>query len=478
MSKAILVKLLQETIDMVSVDRKFDKAYRKARSDMKQHSFRVHYRTIIKQIKTQLSFQYAKTKLDKYSEFTSLSPEKRKMIDKIIEEEAKKIASEANKGALADISSFNGRNENSRIDLQGGSYVFTVTAFISSEDRPMIKTWAGGQEIPQSVFSRMQSYYTAQLRSSEQVIYKALSIKGKRAEEILLDLGHRDETAVSLQQANDAQAFFREGYQDDLKDVGITSRDLRNLGIDISVSKSSNLSIDVIKIFLQSMSANRSAGSKDAQKGPKAVMRKMLADAIVRAENSNARWTKAKGSDSRIDIEKKKVIKSFDKSVKKRSNVKKKSVDTKIKLSKVSKTSVKKEKAKITKAPSSQFNLGKLSAAPKSRKTKNANSSVALVALINARLPATVAENMGEPSLVNRTGRFANSVRVVEATQTKQGFPSIGYTYQKNPYQVFEDGAGAPPWANGQRDPRKLIDKSIREIAAELLVGRFYTRRV
>jgi hypothetical protein len=85
---------------------------------------------------------------------------------------------------------------------------------------------------------------------------------------------------------------------------------------------------------------------------------------------------------------------------------------------------------------------------------------------------------MGEPALVNRTGRFASSVRVMEVGKTQQGYPSIGYTYQKNPYQVFEDGAGVPPWANGKRDPRQLIDRSIREIAAELLTGRFYTRRI
>ena len=64
------------------------------------------------------------------------------------------------------------------------------------------------------------------------------------------------------------------------------------------------------------------------------------------------------------------------------------------------------------------------------------------------------------------------------ATTDSQGFPSIGYTYDKNPYQIFEPGAGKSPWATPDRDPRKIIDRSIREIAAELLTGRFYTRRV
>ena len=85
---------------------------------------------------------------------------------------------------------------------------------------------------------------------------------------------------------------------------------------------------------------------------------------------------------------------------------------------------------------------------------------------------------MQEPGLENRTGRFANSVEITDIVQTAKGFPSIGYTYQRDPYQVFEDGGGAAPWANGQRDPRRLIDRSIRELAVQFAIGRFYTRRV
>ena len=100
-----------------------------------------------------------------------------------------------------------------------------------------------------------------------------------------------------------------------------------------------------------------------------------------------------------------------------------------------------------------------------------------LIALLNQRLPAAIRANMGEPALVNRTGRFADSVRVTDVTTTNQGYPSIGYTYQLNPYQVFEIGTGRAPWATQGRDPRILIDRTIREIAAEFAIGRFYTRR-
>jgi hypothetical protein len=69
-------------------------------------------------------------------------------------------------------------------------------------------------------------------------------------------------------------------------------------------------------------------------------------------------------------------------------------------------------------------------------------------------------------------------VRLTDVAQTRQGFLSFGYTYDKEPYQVFEMGVGKAPWASNDRDPRKLIDASIREIAMELALGRFYTRRV
>ena len=85
---------------------------------------------------------------------------------------------------------------------------------------------------------------------------------------------------------------------------------------------------------------------------------------------------------------------------------------------------------------------------------------------------------MGAPGLENRTGTFASSVRVTDVSQTAQGFPSVGYSYQKNPYQVFEVGRGTAPWAPTARDPRTLIDASIREVAQQLAVGRFTTRRV
>ncbi len=104
-----------------------------------------------------------------------------------------------------------------------------------------------------------------------------------------------------------------------------------------------------------------------------------------------------------------------------------------------------------------------------------ASMPLKIMVMLNSQLPSVVEKNMQPPALEKRTGRFAASTRVTDVATTAQGFPSIGYTYQKNPYQTFETGFKQ---GSSERDPRKLIDKSIREIAVQFALGRLYTRRV
>lgn len=111
-------------------------------------------------------------------------------------------------------------------------------------------------------------------------------------------------------------------------------------------------------------------------------------------------------------------------------------------------------------------------------KAKQSSTSIAnILGILNQRLPTRVAENMGSPRLNMRTGRFAGSVRAVDVNITRQGYPSIGYTYQRDPYEVFEASSGTR-FSDRVRDPRSLIDYSIRQIAAEMAIGTLYTRRV
>jgi len=105
-------------------------------------------------------------------------------------------------------------------------------------------------------------------------------------------------------------------------------------------------------------------------------------------------------------------------------------------------------------------------------------SAMNIQAILDQRIKQQVQDNMGEGgALVNRTGRFAQSVTVEKVMQSRQGVLTAFYTYMKAPYQTFERG-----YAQGslRRDPRKLINRSIREIAMETLNHKLpiRTRRV
>ena len=101
--------------------------------------------------------------------------------------------------------------------------------------------------------------------------------------------------------------------------------------------------------------------------------------------------------------------------------------------------------------------------------------------ILNKKLPATIRDNMGHPALQNVSGRLANSVRVekVNPVLGRNKRSTIQYSYDTDPYQVFETGGrGDSRWATAARDPRVLIDKSIREIAAETMMTKFVTQRL
>ena len=84
--------------------------------------------------------------------------------------------------------------------------------------------------------------------------------------------------------------------------------------------------------------------------------------------------------------------------------------------------------------------------------------------LINKRLPAEVRRQMGRPALINQTGRFSNSTQVTQFRETAAGI-SGEYTYQRNPYETFEN-TGSRTWPNGY-NPKPLIAKSIRNLALQ-----------
>lgn len=149
-------------------------------------------------------------------------------------------------------------------------------------------------------------------------------------------------------------------------------------------------------------------------------------------------------------------------------------------LKKTKSSSRKAKKVSLTKKGKSPRSTTQAKAIAATKRKRAATTGIsarplALIGIINRQLPQQVAANMGYPYLEYKTGRFASGTRITEAITTAKGFISFGYTYDKFPYQTFEPG-----YAQGDinRDPRKIIDRSIREIAAQFALGRFYTRRV
>lgn len=105
-------------------------------------------------------------------------------------------------------------------------------------------------------------------------------------------------------------------------------------------------------------------------------------------------------------------------------------------------------------------------------------SLTSLQTLINANLQHVISANMGDQpypggqrKILNyRTGRFASSATVQRLTQSREGMITAFYSYMKHPYQTFQPGfaQGSPE----SRDPKLLISKSIREIAATMVGNR------
>lgn len=244
----------------------------------------------------------------------------------------------------------------------------------------------------------------------------------------------------------------------------------QTLGINLSIKKVDKLDTIIIKI--ESSSVNRSRGQKQGLRSRK--LRRKIKQFLA----NKANLKDLAGSDSIKDRKIKETTNAVLDPFREKKNIKVSGARKVIKKSS-SNTVTKKVKPTIKSKKTSVKVTAKVRRQKKREIAKQspASSMLQMIGLMNKKLPETVRKNMGEPGLVNRTGRFAESVQVTEVTQTPKGFPSVGYTYMKDPYQVFEEGSRGS-WSNGYRDPRELIDRSIREIAAELAIGRLYTRRV
>ena len=285
----------------------------------------------------------------------------------------------------------------------------------------------------------------------------------------LMEGGHMEGEGILESRIADAiDTAINKNYTSKAKREVLMSN-LEALGIDLKVVRDD--STESFIFTTESRVGNQEAGFASAK--DKAKLMRQLRAAIERL-NVKTPIAGLKGSDSPAQRYEKKTTKAVLTKFTKINGVTVSKIP-KVKNSKRSAGSSK--KGKLTKNPA--LNLGKVAVPkvklPSPKAQKSPYSIASYIGVFNQQLPGVVAKNMIPPALQYQTGRFASSVRVTDITQTAQGFPSVGYTYMRNPYETFEQGNAQ---GSVQRDPRKLIDKSIREIAVQFAIGRFYTRRV
>ena len=290
-------------------------------------------------------------------------------------------------------------------------------------------------------------------------------------------LEHANLEGISESQVSDAlvQALATQTTEEELIGEAELKQFLQNSNIDLRVVRESNTG--TMRVFIGSKVGNYKE-AKDARR-----RRKELTDLVKElrktVEETGEKIIGLPGSPSFLDLKRKEAIKKVVDPIKKRNPKAKVKISENLK-EKGSKTDLqtKNKLVSTTLGKGLKSVSGRAPNRPSRRVQKGVSSSpLAMIKMINAKLPRVVAGNMGSPALENRTGRFAGSVRVVDAQVTPKGFTSFGYTYQRDPYGVFESTSGTR-FASPERDPRVLIEGSIREIAQEMAIGRFFTRRV
>jgi hypothetical protein len=303
-----------------------------------------------------------------------------------------------------------------------------------------------------------------------------ISVAEQRADDILTDISNQLE-AIETPDMGYITSYFR-----DMPDIAITILKEVKFRRNEIVSKGLNQNFTVVMTTIHSSKDNQSRGASEDKR-----ILDTLAPELEKAIKKHD-WANQKGSKSYVDnaltVLAYSSIHTLTKG--KRGKLKKSSLPkgdgpSTSKGAGVAKSSGQKQphkritgrgaKSKIKTPKAAKGSPPTLQAGP--RKT----NWLQLLPLINAKLTDQVMRNMKSPRLNNRTGRFAQSAKVINVEQTRQGFPSFVFDYERDPYDVFDRTLGRAPWNTPQRDPRALVDTSVREIVREMAIGRFFTRR-
>lgn len=279
----------------------------------------------------------------------------------------------------------------------------------------------------------------------------------------LFDLGHIEGSSVAEQRVQAALSKFTK-----VDSSGLNSKELDTI-ISLAISTKEKSGGQVVgKDFIvtvadESFRTNQLKGSIEEKEFLNSAQ--TLLTSFV---TNNIDWANQKGSNSAVDIVIAELTKTAIKS------------GAKAKNPKVSKP--KSERVKITKKTKGKkpvalnLDVDPIDSIPTDNK-KSAKNWNSLISIINAKLTSKVLENMKFPRLVNRTGTFAGSAKVVGVEISKAGNPTFVFDYERNPYDVFDKTVGKEPWNTPTRDPSTLVSMSIREIVRGLATERFYTRR-
>jgi hypothetical protein len=151
------------------------------------------------------------------------------------------------------------------------------------------------------------------------------------------------------------------------------------------------------------------------------------------------------------------------KEIKKSRKGKKKVGDTFLPVAKEAKVK-KPKKAKKGKVKAQQTKKGPTYAGLAAAALAAPQMTVPMVAQLNLMLKEAVIDEMYTPRLVNRTGQFAASARIMGVTPAG----ALAYTYRKSPYRVFSTSEGSSPWnSRRERDPGFIISQAINSVTKE-----------
>lgn len=437
--------------------------FRKEKADHRPHTFRLSATSLYEEIITEL-----KSTKSKGRDIT-ITPD----IDSAVRKGSKDFVSSLSTKLKTLSKSPTIRFSKNASELTSTNIVFT---FVTLEGRNInLKPW---EKDPGVTFERIKVEYEPEVTKIFNDLKQVIKDSGQKLggeKSKFLHLSHKEGEGVFETALAEA---YNEALAASIGEAGSApasiDADLAKLGLDLGIRR--NTDTGIMEVFLGGASRNEAEGRASGK--VKTALTKKIKEILTSGRLEDVR--DLEGSDSFTTKKRKQTIETVVSSFEKLKNTKvvKKENTTRKKghtgpISKKVKGTTKagggRKKLAVSKVIASK------TAAPKPKSL--AYNPMVLVAQINARLPSAVLENMGSPALENRSGRFAASVRIVDILQTPQGYPSIGYTYRRDPYEVFETGSGSR-FSDFDRDPRRLIDRTIRELAAELTMGRIFTRRV